>query len=47
MKKMKIGIITFQYADNYGALLQAFALKKYLQGLGHDVKIINYDNSYC
>ncbi len=43
---MKIGIITFQYADNYGALLQAFALRKYLQDLGHDVQIINYDNSY-
>lgn len=27
---MKIGVVTTQYASNYGALLQAFALQKYL-----------------
>lgn len=42
---MKIGIITFQYANNYGALLQAYALRKYLLDLGNEVRIINYDNS--
>lgn len=43
---MKIGILTYQYAMNYGALLQAFALKQYLQSQGHEVIIINYDSSY-
>lgn len=39
---MKIGILTFHDAHNYGAVLQAFALKKYLQNIGYDAKIINY-----
>lgn len=41
---MRIGILTFHYAHNYGAVLQAFALKTYLTRQGHDVKIINYRN---
>lgn len=39
---MKIGIITFHWATNYGAILQAYALQNYLLELGHDVEIINY-----
>lgn len=39
---MKIGIITFHWATNYGAILQAFALQTYLKNMGHDVYIINY-----
>lgn len=39
---MKVGILTFHDAHNYGAVLQAFALKKYIQKLGYDVSIINY-----
>lgn len=39
---MKIGILTFHWATNYGAILQAFALQTYLKRLGHDVSIINY-----
>ena len=39
---MKIGIITFHSAHNYGAVLQAFALKEYLSQKGHDVQVINY-----
>ena len=27
----KVGIITFHNAHNYGAVLQAYALKKYIQ----------------
>lgn len=41
---MKIGILTFHYAHNYGAVLQAYALKKYLSDLGHEVSVINYRN---
>lgn len=43
---MKIGILTYQYAMNYGALLQAYALKSYLESLKHEVEILNYDTSY-
>ena len=39
---MKIGVITFHWATNYGAVLQAYALQKYLSLLGHDVTIIDY-----
>ncbi len=39
---MKIGIITFQRAQNYGAVLQAFALKTYLKSLGHEVSVVDY-----
>lgn len=39
---MKIGILTFHRAINYGAFLQAFALKHYLEGLGHHVEIVDY-----
>lgn len=39
---MKIGILTFYVADNYGALLQAFASKYYLKSLGHEVYIIDH-----
>ena len=39
---MKIGILTFHWATNYGAILQAFALQTYLKKMGHDVYIINF-----
>lgn len=48
---MKIGIITFNSAHNYGAVLQAWALQEHLKNEGHQVEIINYrlpatDNLY-
>lgn len=43
---MKIGILTFHRAHNYGALLQAYALTNYLQKLGHNVEIIDYWPNY-
>ena len=39
---MKIGIITFHWATNYGAILQSFALQQTLQSMGHNVEIIDY-----
>lgn len=39
---MNIAILTFQFADNYGAMLQAYALKSYLTELGHRVEFIDY-----
>jgi hypothetical protein len=39
---MKIGIITYHWAYNYGAVMQAYALQSYLEKLGHIVEFINY-----
>lgn len=39
---MKIGILTFHWATNYGAVLQTYALQQYLSEQGHQVEIINY-----
>jgi len=39
---MKLGILTFHYAPSYGAFFQAFALAKYLRGLGHEVVVVDY-----
>lgn len=39
---MKVGIITFHRAENFGAIMQAFALQSYLISLGHSVDIIDY-----
>ena len=39
---MKIGVITFHAALNYGSALQAYALQEYLSARGHDVSIIDF-----
>lgn len=40
---MKIAILTFWSSnDNYGQLLQCYALQKYLKDLGHEVFLIKY-----
>lgn len=41
---MKLGILTFHSAHNYGAVLQCYAFQEYLKNLGHDVYIIDYKN---
>lgn len=43
---MRIGILTFHCAINYGAVLQTYALQEYLKGLGHDVYVLDYRPSY-
>lgn len=43
---MKTGIITFHYANNYGAVLQAYALLTYLKNEGFEAQIIDYRNEY-
>ena len=43
---MKIGILTYHRAENYGALLQAYALMSYLKSLGHDVSFVDYWPNY-
>lgn len=39
---MNIGILTFQFAHNYGAMLQCYALKSFLEKQGQNVTVINY-----
>ena len=43
---MKLGILTFHRAHNYGAVLQTYALQQCLQSMGHDVWVIDYRQSY-
>ena len=39
---MKIGILTFHWSNNYGAVIQAYALRHYLQSIGAECEIIPY-----
>lgn len=39
---MKIGILTYHRAHNYGAMLQAYALRRILQTMQHEVDFIDY-----
>ena len=40
---MRIGILTFHFAINYGAVIQAWALKESLNRLGHETFVIDYN----
>jgi len=44
MKNMNIQILTFHFVDNYGALLQAYALQETLKKHNKLVTILNYTN---
>lgn len=44
MDKQKVGILTFQNAHNWGAQMQLYALKEYLEEQGYLVEVINYIN---
>ena len=39
---MKIGILTFHRAENFGAVLQCYALQTFLKNSNYEVKIIDY-----
>jgi hypothetical protein len=43
---VKIGILTFHFSTNYGALFQAYGLRSYLISKGHEVEFINYQPDY-
>ena len=43
---MKIGILTFHCAHNYGAVLQTYALMNFCRSLGHEVYVIDYRPIY-
>ena len=42
---MRIGIMTYWWSnDNYGQLLQCYALQKYLRNMGYDAFLIRYNH---
>jgi len=43
---MKIGILTYHRAINYGAVFQTYGLKFYLESIGHKVEVIDYWPKY-
>jgi len=43
---MKIGLLTFHAAHNYGAVLQAFATQEKVKELGYTIEVINYNPDY-
>lgn len=43
---MKIGILTFHFAHNNGAMLQTYGLSTFLRSLGYDAEIIDYRLRY-
>ena len=45
-KANKVGILTFHRANNYGAVLQAYALQTYLETIGVNAEIVDYRSAY-
>lgn len=43
---MKIGILTFHSANNYGAVIQCYCLQEYIKSCGHEVYVIDYRPNY-
>lgn len=43
---MRVGILTFHRAHNYGAVLQCYALQEVLKKMGHEVEVIDYRQSW-
>ena len=41
-RKKKIGIVTIHMINNYGAILQAYALNSYLNSMGYDAETIDF-----
>lgn len=42
---MRVGILTFHRAENYGAVLQCFALQETLKRLNYQVEVLDYRSS--
>lgn len=43
---MRIGILTFHRAHNYGAVLQCYALQEILRHKGHEVTVVDYRQTW-
>lgn len=42
----KVGIVTFHFPHNYGAMLQAYSMQEILLNMGYDASIIDYEPYY-
>lgn len=42
LKESSVGIITMHYADNFGSVLQAYALQETLKKFGYSPEFINF-----
>ena len=47
MPEKKVSLITLQYINNYGSVLQTYASQMYLEGKGCSVEIVNYTRENC
>ena len=47
MSEKKVSLITLQYINNYGSVLQTYASQMYLEGKGCSVEIVNYTRENC
>lgn len=45
-RNAQVGIITFHCSNNYGAMLQAYGLKRFLNGKGIGTEIVRYEPPY-
>lgn len=43
---MKVGLFTYHFSDNYGALYQAYAIRKWFANRGLEAEFVNYHPTY-
>ena len=43
---MRVGILTYHFSYNYGAIFQAYALQKWFKNNGHEAVFVNYHPYY-
>lgn len=46
MKPLRVRILSYHFSDNYGAVLQAYALREWLRRRGVEAEFINYHPRY-
>lgn len=47
MPEKKVSLITLQYINNYGSVLQTYASQRYLEEKGYSVEVVNYTRENC
>ena len=43
---MKVGILTYYFVHNYGAILQAYGMQCVLEKMGYDSAFLTFDRNY-
>jgi len=46
LAKKRIGILTYHFSENFGALMQAYGLRQWLINQGHSAEFVNYHPRY-